>query len=89
MTSQALTNRGRKKYTEFDSAITGVRMALEELDKFTKGLAQKTDKSFEGWRVPTRKEIRASVSRTSADLDTLRREATRYKAKLIANGWRV
>ncbi|OZM73570.1 hypothetical protein CFN78_08535 [Amycolatopsis antarctica] len=89
MVSQTLNNHARRKYSDFENAITATRMALDELDKFTRTFTEKSDARFHGWRVPSKKEIRAAISQASAELDTLRREATKYKAQLIANGWRV
>lgn len=89
MQSQAVNNHARRRYSEFESAIGTVRLALDELAATAKKGTDKSDKRFHGWQVPTRKEVEAQIKRASAELDNLRVQANKYKSELISRGWRV
>jgi hypothetical protein len=90
MQSQTVNNHAKCKYAEFDAAINTVRLALDELDKFTKNADNGKGKGrFHGWQVPSRDEVRGTIRTASHELDALRKAALHYKAELIARGWRV
>ncbi|MGA6165167.1 hypothetical protein L3Q67_15710 [Saccharothrix sp. AJ9571] len=91
MTSQTINNHNKAKYTEYEFALDQVRVAFDDLGRFTKSLDDggRTNSRFEGWQVPSKAEVKAAVNAASSALDELRAASTKRKAELISRGWRV
>lgn len=91
MTSQTLNNFNKARYDEFEFALDQVRIAFDELGKFTKSIdnGKRTSEPFAGWQVPTKDEVRKTVNAASGALDVLRTACTKRKTELISRGWRV
>ena len=92
MTSQAINNHNKTRYTEFEFALDQVRVAFDEVGKLGKNLDGKkntTGERFEGWQVPSKSDVQASLRVASDALDELRTAARKRKAELISRGWRV
>lgn len=89
MQVQPINNHARKRYSEFDSAMEAVRVAVDELMTTAKKFRDRADGRFNGWQVPTKNEVVGAVRKASDDLDGLRKNARKYRAELVSRGWRV
>jgi hypothetical protein len=85
--SQTINKQAQRKYSDFENAITTVRMALDELIKLSKKLKAPNLQAI--WQLPDKEEVIAAVQKASRDLDSLHKNATTYKAELISRTWRV
>lgn len=89
MQVQAVNKHARKKYDEFESALNMVRIAIDDLNKYTRTHFGSTAVRTHGWQVPTKEEVTRAIGKCSNDLDVLHKQASRYKSELISRGWRV
>ena len=89
MQVQTVNNHARKRYSEFESALETVRIAVDELQKTARGFPDGKSRQFSGWQVPTKGEVVGAIRRAGDDMETLRANARKYKSELISRGWRV
>ncbi len=89
MQVQAVNQHAVVKYREFEWAMQTVCESLEATERLVNGMAQEYTGRFEGWRVPTKKEVQEARRKAVALLDGLRKKAKEYEAELLSRGWRV
>ena len=89
MQVQAVNQHAVVKYREFEWAMQTVCESLEATQRLVNAMADQYTGRFEGWQVPTKKEVQEARRKAVALLDGLRKKAKEYEAELLSRGWRV
>ena len=89
MQVQAVNQHAVIKYREFEWAMQTVCESLEATQRLVNGMSDHHTGRFEGWQVPTKKEVQEARRKAVALLDGLRKKAKEYEAELLSRGWRV
>ena len=89
MQVQAVNQHAVIKYREFEWAMQTVCESLEATQRLVNGMSDHYTGRFEGWQVPTKKEVQEARHKAVALLDGLRKKAKEYEAELLSRGWRV
>ena len=89
MQVQAVNQHAVIKYREFEWAMQTVCESLETTQRLVNGMSDHHTGRFEGWQVPTKKEVQEARRKAVALLDGLRKKAKEYEAELLSRGWRV
>jgi len=88
MQVQVVNQHAVVKYREFEWAMETVRESLEATERLVNGMSDQSGR-FQGWQVPTKKEVQDARKKAVALLDGLRRKAKEFEAELLSRGWRV
>jgi hypothetical protein len=89
MQVQAVNQHAVVKYREMEWAMQTVCESLEATQRLVNAMADHYTGRFEGWQVPTKKEVQEARRKAVALLDGLRKKAKEYEAELLSRGWRV
>ena len=89
MQVQAVNQHAVVRYREFEWAMQTVCEALEATQRLVNAMADHAPGRFQGWQVPTKKEVQEARRKAVALLDGLRKKAKDYEAELLSRGWRV
>ena len=89
MQVQAVNQHAVIKYREMEWAMQTVCESLEATQRLVNGMSDHHTGRFEGWQVPTKKEVQEARRKAVALLDGLRKKAKEYEAELLSRGWRV
>jgi vacuolar-type H+-ATPase subunit D/Vma8 len=89
MQVQAVNQHAVVKYREFEWAMQTVCESLEATQRLVNAMSDHYTGRFEGWQVPTKKEVQEARRKAVALLDGLRKKAKEYEAELLSRGWRV
>jgi vacuolar-type H+-ATPase subunit D/Vma8 len=89
MQVQAVNQHAVVKYREFEWAMQTVCESLEATERLVNAMSDHYTGRFEGWQVPTKKEVQEARRKAVALLDGLRKKAKEYEAELLSRGWRV
>jgi hypothetical protein len=89
MQVQAVNQHAVVKYREMEWAMQTVCESLEATQRLVNGMSDHHTGRFEGWQVPTKKEVQEARRKAVALLDGLRKKAKEYEAELLSRGWRV
>ena len=89
MQVQAVNQHAVVKYREFEWALQTVCESLEATQRLVNAMSDHYTGRFEGWQVPTKKEVQEARRKAVALLDGLRKKAKEYEAELLSRGWRV
>jgi vacuolar-type H+-ATPase subunit D/Vma8 len=89
MQVQAVNQHAVVKYREFEWAMQTVCESLEATQRLVNAMSDQHTGRFEGWQVPTKKEVQEARRKAVALLDGLRKKAKEYEAELLSRGWRV
>ena len=89
MQVQAVNQHAVIKYREMEWAMQTVCESLEATQRLVNAMSDHYTGRFEGWQVPTKKEVQEARRKAVALLDGLRKKAKEYEAELLSRGWRV
>jgi hypothetical protein len=89
MQVQAVNQHAVVKYREMEWAMQTVCESLDATQRLVNGMSDHHTGRFEGWQVPTKKEVQEARRKAVALLDGLRKKAKEYEAELLSRGWRV
>jgi hypothetical protein len=89
MQVQAVNQHAVVRYREFEWAMQTVCESLEATERLVNAMADQAAGRFQGWQVPTKKEVQEARKKAVALLDGLRKKAKEYEAELLSRGWRV
>ena len=89
MQVQAVNQHAVVKYREMEWAMQTVCESLEATQRLVNAMSDHHTGRFEGWQVPTKKEVQEARHKAVALLDGLRKKAKEYEAELLSRGWRV
>ncbi len=89
MQVQAVNQHAVVKYREMEWAMQTVCESLEATQRLVNAMSDHYTGRFEGWQVPTKKEVQEARRKAVALLDGLRKKAKEYEAELLSRGWRV
>jgi len=89
MQVQVVNQHAVVKYREFEWAMETVRESLEATERLVNGMVDHSPGRFQGWQVPTKKEVQEARKKAVTLLDGLRRKAKEFEAELLSRGWRV
>lgn len=89
MQVQAVNQHAVVKYREMEWAMQTVCESLEATQRLVNAMSDHYTGRFEGWQVPTKKEVQEARRKAVALLDGLRKKTKEYEAELLSRGWRV
>jgi hypothetical protein len=86
---QVVNQHAVVKYREFEWALQTVCESLDATERLVNGMADHAAGRFQGWQVPTKKEVQEARKKAVVLLDGLRKKAKEFEAELLSRGWRV
>jgi len=86
---QVVNQHAVVKYREFEWALQTVCESLNATERLVNGMADHAAGRFQGWQVPTKKEVQEARKKAVVLLDGLRKKAKEFEAELLSRGWRV